>query len=575
MLTNVVRYFSKQTHITVRARGKDVLTNPNVNKGMAFSHAERDRLGIKGLIPPRQQTIEAQTERILHRFREPHLEPMDKWLQLQALQDRNETLFYRIITNNIEEMAPIVYTPTVGLVCQTFSDIYRSARGMYFSITERGEYLPMVYNWPSHNVDIIVVTDGSRILGLGDLGVQGMGISIGKLVLYVAGAGIYPMKTLPVCIDVGTNNKDLIASPLYLGRQQLRANDKEYFEVFDEFMKAVYERWPNVLVQFEDIQNERAVALLQKYRNTHLCFNDDIQGTGAMTVAGIMCSLRTKGLPLHELVNQRFVVVGAGSAGIGVVNSLAMSMRKLGASEEKIRSCFHFVDQKGLMTAARNLATLSPGQDQYLRPEKHLEGVSLLKTIQEFRPHVLLGLSGAGGVFTEEICREMSRINTQPVIFPMSNPVSKAECNFEVAFKATNGSVIFASGSPFPNITLDNGEMYYSNQANNMFIFPGLGLGAIVAKCSKVSDGMLIASSEALAKCIPEEDVKRGVVYPRVDTIRDVSRKIALAVILQARAEGITRLPELANMSEEDIEALIVDNMYQPNYQTIIQMDHD
>eukprot|EP01041_Mallomonas_annulata_P003236 gene3236-6404_t len=554
----------------VNKRGKDILTNSWYNKGTAFTYAERDRLGIKGLLPPRPFSMQEQIDRFLVRFRDPKMTPLDKYLALTALQDRNETLFYSIVTNNITEMAPIVYTPTVGIACQQFSDVYRTARGMYFSLNDHGECLPMVYNWPSNNVDIIVVTDGSRILGLGDLGVQGMGISNGKLVLYVAGAGIFPKRTLPVVIDVGTNNEALLESKLYLGLPQKRCKDAEYFELMDDFMTSVYERWPNVLVQFEDFQNERAVALLNKYRYKYLCFNDDIQGTGAMTVAGLMCALRAKGLQPKDLLQQRIVVAGAGSAGIGVVNSIAMAMRHLGASEYQIKSCFWLIDRKGLLTTGRDEDSLLPGQKEFLRSENKFEGLSLLETVKKVKPHILLGLSGIGGIFTEEICIEMAKVNEKPIIFPMSNPSSNAECTATTAFKSTNGRAIFASGSPYDDVVLSNGTVCKANQANNMFIFPGLGQGSILGKCRFISDNMLMAATKALSQYMSPEDVKKGIVYPSVYDIRKVSLKIAVAVIIQARKENLLQETALLSLSQEEIEEFISERMYIPNYSTLV-----
>jgi malic enzyme len=504
-------------------------------------------------------------------IRQPHMSSLDKWRELTALHDRNESLFYKVVIDHVDEMAPIVYTPTVGEACQKFSAVFRSSRGLYFSLKDRGEFLPMTYNWPVDDVQIIVVTDGSRILGLGDLGVQGMGISIGKLDLYVAGAGLDPMKTLPVCIDVGTNNRELAQSPLYLGIQESRCNDEEYFALMDEFMDAIYTRWPNVLVQFEDFQNERAVKLLKKYRHERLCFNDDIQGTGTVTVAGILCALRAKGLSVGDLVDQRIVIVGAGSAGIGVAHSILQCMQRHGLSQSEARKLFYFLDSKGLMTTKRleKSRALLPGQEDFLREETEAEGFSLLEVVKFAKPQIILGLSCVPGLFTPDVCREMAKINDRPIIFPMSNPLSKAECTAQSAFENTDGKAIFASGSPFADVTLQNGKVCYTNQANNMFIFPGVGLGAVLGKCEVVSDEMLMVAAETLANSMSSEDLAVGKVYPNVKDIRKVSRSIAIAVINQAVREGNCD-PKFKSYSKDEIEEYVDSEMYMPGYTQLV-----
>mmetsp|Transcript_3328 Transcript_3328/g.5209 ORF Transcript_3328/g.5209 Transcript_3328/m.5209 type:complete len:604 (-) Transcript_3328:144-1955(-) len=568
----------KYNAIIVHKNGRDILKDTWYNKGTAFSRSERDRLGLRGLLPPRRLTIEQQLMRFLKHFREPGMTPIEKYLALVALQDRNETLFYKAVIENIREMAPIVYTPTVGIACQHYSSIFRQPRGMFFSLDDRKECLPIVYNWPSDHVDIIVVTDGSRILGLGDLGVQGMAISVGKLVLYVAAGGINPVRTLPVCIDAGTNNISLLNSPLYVGTPTTRGNDKDYFELLDEFMESVYYRWPNVLVQFEDFQNERAVALLNKYRNKRLCFNDDIQGTGAVTVSGIICTLRARGLEFKDLINDRIVILGAGSAGIGVATALLNYMViRCGVTHEEAAKRFWLVDDKGLLTRAREgqedeatgKGRLFPGQKSYLRPEVEQEGAQLMEVVQSIKPTILLGLSGVGGLFTEEICREMGKHNKKPVIFAMSNPSDNAECSAETAFRATEGRAIFASGSPFDDVTLPDGRICKSNQANNMFIFPGLGLGAVLGYCKVISDGMILSASEALAEHLDEEEVRQGMVYPDVETIRDVSLDIAVAVLQQAREED--NIDErFIGMSTKELRQYVKERMYNPEYPTVV-----
>lgn len=453
----------------------------------------------------------------------------------------------------------------MGIACKEFSAGFRSSRGMYFSLADRHECLPMVYNWPSDDVDVIVVTDGSRVIGMGDLGVQGMAISIGKLVLYVAAGGINPMRTLPVCIDVGTNNKELLSSPQYLGTPTPRCGDREYFELFDEFMTAVNTRWPNAMVQFADIQNERAVALLKKYRRTRLCFNDDIQGTGAMITAGVIGALRAQRLGVSDLKQQRFVILGAGSAGMGAASSLAKYMTlKCGLSKEEARARFWMVDVEGLLTTSRLQAggkNLLPGQEKYLRTETHLDHADLLAIIREAKPTVLIGLTGVRGLITPEICEEMAKLNNTPVIFAMSNPSDNAECTAETAFTHTEGRAIFASVNHYETLRLPSGKVCVPNQADNMFIYPGLGLGATVGKCRLISPSMIVAATDALVAEVGAEELRVGMVYPDLSKIRQVSLKIAVAVIMQAMSEGLTS-SDIQLMSHDEVYNLVQSSMY-------------
>jgi malate dehydrogenase (decarboxylating) len=529
-------------------------------QGIRFPPRERDRLGLRGLLPPAVLTTRQQVKRFFDQFHSTE-DPMQKWEMLASLQDRNETLFYKVITENIREMAPIVYTPTVGLACQHFSAVFRRPRGMYFSSADRGEMASMIYNWPADEVDVIVVTDGSRILGLGDLGVQGMGISIGKLVLYVAAGGLTPARVLPVCIDVGTNNQELLDDPLYLGLHQRRIEGQEYEEVIDEFMDAVYHRYPNVLVQFEDFQTTHANPLLEKYRGKYRMFNDDIQGTGTVALAAMLASMRALGRDFSAMPEQSFVVAGAGSAGIGIVDTLCTAMTSMyGLSEAQARARFWIVDHLGLLAEGRD--DLTPDQAKYARADA-AGGTPLLEVLPLAGATVLLGVSGAGPIFTEPVLQWMADNNEVPLLFPMSNPTSKAECTAEDAFTVSGGRCIFGSGSPFPAVEV-GGKACIPNQANNMYIFPGLGLGTVICGARIVTDGMLMAAAKALASYPTDEEVAAGMIFPNLEDIRDVSAKVATAVIKQALAEGLVPTgleQQLLTLSDAELEAGVVDRV--------------
>eukprot|EP01102_Stenamoeba_stenopodia_P008339 TRINITY_DN2392_c0_g1_i1.p1 TRINITY_DN2392_c0_g1~~TRINITY_DN2392_c0_g1_i1.p1 ORF type:complete len:607 (-),score=143.98 TRINITY_DN2392_c0_g1_i1:173-1993(-) len=542
--------------------GIDLIHDPLYNKGTGYPIPERDRLRIRGLVPPRTFTLQEQVERVLARYHEIN-DDVQKYVYISSLQDRNETLFYRLLMENISQMASIIYTPTVGEACQKFGTMFRRARGMYFSSLDKGEMISMVYNWPSDEVDIIVVTDGSRILGLGDLGVHGMGIPIGKLALYVAGAGIHPNRVLPVTIDVGTDNQALLQDKFYLGNRHSRLKGPEYYQIIDEFLHAVYTRWPNVLVQFEDFNNEHALPLLEKYRNKYLCFNDDIQGTGAVALAGILCALRAQSLPPNALTKQRVVCLGAGSAGLGVCNSLVMGMVQEGLTAEEAYKNFWLVDKDGLLGLGRK--SITPSQLPYCRLDEK-NGSSLLETIRKVKPTILLGLSGVGATFTEPVIREMAKHCPRPIIFPLSNPTSKAECTAEQAYRWTDGNAIVASGSPFKPV-IYNGKTLTPTQGNNMYIFPGLGLGVIASKSKRITDSMFYAAAKTLAAWVPDEDVLQGKVYPGISRIRDVSLKIAVAVCNVALEEGLAGMPK----NIPNLEQYVASFMYVPEYASLVR----
>ena len=550
--------------LQVPVRGVDILNNPLYNKGTAFKSGERDRLRIRGLLPPRRANMKTQKDRILKAIRQEDSD-IRKNIILEDVHDRNETLYHRVLVDHMEEMAPLIYTPTVGQACKEFGMRFRRPRGMYFTEEDRGHMAAMVYNWPHKDVHVICVTDGSRILGLGDLGANGMGIPIGKLSLYCAAGGIAPHRVLPGVIDVGTDNEELLEDDFYLGVQKKRMKGAKYYQLVDEFMQAVRHRWPNVLVQFEDFSSDKAQILLNHYRHEHLCFNDDIQGTGATTLAGVLGALRALGQEVHDLGKQRIVIAGAGSAGIGVAQVLMQAMIEQGRTPEEAKDCFFVVDATGLLGVENN-DNLSHEQREFTRTEDG--GMPLDEVVKKYKPTMLLGMTGVGGLFKEEIIREMAANCERPVLFPLSNPTIKAECTAEQAFEWTNGKCIFASGSPFDPVSID-GKTFHPTQCNNMYIFPGLGLGATLCGAERVSDKMLYVAAEALANFVTDEDLVAGKVFPPLSQIRDVSRRVAVAVIQQAMEEG--QASKLNGKDIDDLEAFVERKMYDPVYVPLVE----
>ncbi|EFN53662.1 hypothetical protein CHLNCDRAFT_136414 [Chlorella variabilis] len=542
-------YETKETlDISVaRSRGVDVLHDPVFNKGTAHPLVERERLGLRGLLPPRVLSMEQQKARAMDRYwhGQDYIDPSQiesggvthehtrKWLYLQELQDRNETLFYRLLCENFVEMAPIIYTPTVGWACMNYHKLYRRPRGMYFSANDRGEMASMVWNWPHENVDAIVVTDGSRILGLGDLGANGLGIPVGKLDLYVGAGGFNPGRVLPCVIDVGTNNELLRNEPWYMGLKQPRLHGDSYYEIIDEFVHAVMGRWPKAVLQFEDFNIEHAAPLLERYRYSHCVFNDD--GTAATAVGGLYGAMAVAGKPPSALADQKFVVLGAGSAGMGVVSMIAQGMVKQGLSPEEASSRFHVLDHHGHITHKR--PNLEPHVRPFARKDDSPEGEPFLEVVRRVKPTALIGLAGAGRLFTPDVLKLMAQYNERPIIMPMSNPTSKMECTHEDAQKYCEGRAIFASGSPQPDVQL-NGKLCAASQANNMYIFPGLAMGAYLARGNIVTDGMLMAAAESLADMITPQELAAGRVYPNMNKIRDISLNVALETMKAAAEEG-------------------------------------
>jgi malate dehydrogenase (oxaloacetate-decarboxylating)(NADP+) len=557
--------------VLTKKYGVDVLNDALINKGTGFPLEERERLGIRGLVPPRlhnsKNVMEWQESKVMAKYREI-TSPLLKYSFMNSLHDRNEVLFFRCLSNNLKEIAPIVYTPTVGLACLNFATLFRRARGMYFSAEDKGTMHAMTFNWHTDDVELIVVTDGSRVLGLGDLGTNGMGIPIGKLQLYTACAGIHPSKCLPIVIDVGTNNKSLLEDNLYLGLQQERLRGKEYDEIVDEFINAVRERFPNALVQFEDFSTENASRILEKYRNKILCFNDDMQGTATVTVAGLLSALRALGHqnPQEALKNQRIVTVGAGSAGLGVSRGIMFSMMEAGLSEEEARKRFWIVDDKGVLGKGRNVAFSN--QQAWVRDEVK-DQLNLRELVKEVKPTILLGLTGVGGLFSEQVIREMASHCERPVIFPMSNPTDKAECKANDAINWTDGKCIFASGSPFPEYEF-KGRLFKPAQSNNMYSYPGIGLGALVCKARSVTDSMLNAAALAIAGYLTEDDLRDGRIFPLVDEIPKLSREIAFAIAKQAAKENLARIKF---NSDDDLRKAIDDRFWIPKYGSMARVN--
>jgi malate dehydrogenase (oxaloacetate-decarboxylating)(NADP+) len=540
--------------LRVKSRGLTILNDPWLNKGTSFTAEERIALGLSGLLPPHSADMEEQVMRIMENY--AHLsDPLDKYTFLISLADRNVTLFYRVLMENLLEMTPIMYTPTVGYACQKFGHIYRKNRGMYISLRHKGRIAQVLANWPNPEVDIIVISDGSRILGLGDLGANGMGIPIGKLVLYVVGAGLHPNRTLPILLDVGTDNEELLNDPLYLGCTHRRVAGEEFYEIVDEFVQAATQRWPNVLIQFEDFTNDKAFPLLHRYRDEVLCFNDDIQGTGAVALAGLIAAMRIR---KEHLSDQRIVFCGAGSAAVGIADMICAGIaEEHSLSSEQARRLVWMVDSKGLVTTSRG-GKLEEHKLPYARDEE--PAATLLEIVKRIKPTILIGASGHAHTFTEDVVRTMHTDCKRPIIFALSNPTSKAECTAQQAYSWTSGTAIFASGSPFPPVRIE-GRIFVPGQGNNMFIFPGVGLGAVACGAQKVTDEMFFTAAKTLAHLVTDDEMAAGTIYPDLGKIRQISLAIASAVCMLAWEQGLARYAE-----PEDIREYVRACMYHPEY---------
>ena len=549
--------------LNARKTGRALLEDPLWNKGTGFTREERDRLGLRGLLPDQVTTLCQQRDNFLANMRQLE-DPLQQNRLLQDLLNRNETLFHRVLLDEIEEVSPLVYTPTVGRACQTFSAQYSRSRGMFFTPEDRGEMGVMMRSWPAREVSVVVVTDGSRILGLGDLGANGMGIPIGKLALYCGAGGIAPHRVLPVTLDFGTDNEELLSDPKYRGRRHPRLRGDEYLSLVDEFMQAVYTRYPRALVQFEDFSSDKASTILSRYRDRYLCFNDDIQGTGATVLAGVLGALRLQSKPPEALRGLKVVVVGAGSAGIGVAQSLQQAMVQAGASEAEAASNFYVFDQLGLLGSGSEGRPTALTEEQAAFARSDLtDGLSLDEAIGSIQPDLLLGVSGRKGTISEGAVRAMAAAKATPMVFPLSNPTSSAELTAEEAYEWSDGRAIVATGSPFEAVTLPDGRTLAPSQCNNMYIFPGVGLGASVCQAEAVPDSMLYVAAVALSQMQTPEEMASGRVFPTITAIRDVSYHVAVAVVKHAIQRNIARAhPDPG----ESVEQWVARKMYYPEY---------
>ncbi|KAL7093669.1 hypothetical protein ACP275_11G053200 [Erythranthe tilingii] len=539
------------------ASGYNLLRDPRHNKGLAFTEKERDVHYLRGLLPPTILSQDLQ-KKFMHSLRQYNL-PLHKYMSVMELEERNERLFYKILIDNVEELLPIVYTPTVGEACQKYGSIFRRSQGLYISLNEKGKILEVLRNWPERTIQVIVVTDGERILGLGDLGCQGMGIPVGKLALYTALGGVRPSACLPITIDVGTNNEHLLNDEFYIGLKQKRATGKEYYDFLHEFMSAVKQNYgEKVLVQFEDFANHNAFELLSKYGTTHLVFNDDIQGTASVVLAGLVASLKLLG---GTLADHKFLFFGAGEAGTGIAELIALEMSKqANVSVDETRKKIWLVDSKGLIVNSRKESL-----QHFKKPWAHEhEPVSnLLDAVKAIKPTALIGTSGVGKTFTKEVVEAMASFNEKPLIMALSNPTSQSECSAEEAYTWTKGRAIFASGSPFDPVEF-NGKTYVSGQANNSYIFPGLGFGLVISGAIRVHNDMLLTAAEALAGQLTRENYEKGMIYPPLSNIRKISAHIAANVAAKAYDLGVaTQLPRPA-----DLFKYAESCMYSPNYRS-------
>jgi malate dehydrogenase (oxaloacetate-decarboxylating) len=550
---------------TTSIKGGRLLDTPLLNKGTAFTPGERSELGLLGLLPPHVEDLDSQVKRAYAALQKKTVD-IEKHIYLRALQDTNETLFYALVHAHLTEIMPLIYTPVVGEACQQFSEIYRRPRGLFISYAERDCIDDMLDNATVQNVRVIVVTDSERILGLGDQGVGGMGIPIGKLSLYTACGGIDPSTTLPIILDVGTNNDERLRDPLYIGWRHRRVSGDEYYDFVDSFVQAVKRKWPDVLLQFEDFAQTHAAPLLARYRDELCTFNDDIQGTAAVTVGTLMAASKVSGIALRD---QRVAFLGAGSAGCGIAEQMIKAMTKDGLSESEARSRFFMVDRNGLLHDG--MQDMLDFQRKLAQPRDRVaawasspgQGVSLEDVVQHAKPTVLVGVSGQPKLFTEQIVRTMAEGTERPIIFPLSNPTSRIEATPSDLIAWTGGRAIIATGSPFAPVSFE-GKTYPIAQCNNSYVFPGMGLGILAAGARRVSDPMFMAASQALASCSPAQSDGHAPLLAPLSRVREVAMDIAFAVGRQAQSEGLAE-----HTSEEELRRRIDAEFWQPAYSPI------
>ena len=532
--------------------GIELLRDPLLNKGTAFTRAERDSLGLRGLLPPHVHTQGEQAQRFLAHLRGLP-SALEKYIDLNALHDRNEALFFRVVGEHPDEILPLIYTPTVGLACQQFGHIFQRPRGLFIGADDRGRIASVLRNWPERNIGIIVLTDGERILGLGDLGANGMGIPVGKLSIYTGCAGVHPKRCLPVMLDAGTDNEALRADPFYVGLKRKRLRGRAYDELVDEFVAAVQKVFPGALIQFEDFANRNAFRLLERYRDRVCTFNDDIQGTGATALAGLYSALRITRSTLPE---QRILCLGAGEAATGICNSVVSALVDEGLPQDEARRRCWLYDVRGLVVAGRT----DLGEEQRAYAHEHAPLDDFAAAVNALRPTAIIGAAGVGGTFTKAVIGSMARINRRPIVFALSNPTSKSECTAEQAYAWSAGRALFACGSPFDAVTF-KGKTYVPRQSNNSYIFPGVGLGVIASGARRVTDEMFLAAARALARQTSKADLAQGSLFPPLARIRDVSAHIAAAVAGVAYEQRLTSRRRPPNLL-----ARIRAQMYDPRY---------
>ena len=534
-------------------RGVKLLHDPIRNKGTAFTEEERDRLGLRGLLPPKVNSQDEQVMRVLDNLHRKSTD-LERYIYLVALQDRNETLFYRVVTDHLKDIMPLIYTPTVGKACQLYGHILRRTRGLYLSANDKGRMSEVLANWPHRDVRVIVITDGERILGLGDLGAHGMGIPVGKLTLYTACAGIRPTQCLPITLDVGTNNQQLLKDPLYIGLNQQRLRGKEYDELFAEFVDAATTRFPKAIIQLEDFANLNAFRLLDQYRDRICLFDDDIQATASVTLAGLYSAQR---ITENSVKDQRLLFFGAGEAGIGIGHLVVGAMKNEGLSDQEALQRCWFFDSKGLIVKQRDDLA------EYKKPfaQDFQVMTSFQEAIRQFRPTAIIGVSGVPNAFNRQVLELMAELNQRPVIFALSNPTSKSECSAAEAYHYTQGRAIFASGSPFDPVDYA-GRAFVPGQGNNAYIFPGVGLGAIACGAVRITDEMFFAAAKSLASQVTDHDLELGRIFPSLSRIREVSATIAVAVAELAYDNGLAREERPENLLEH-----VTNMMFEPVYQ--------
>ena len=549
--------------IYISYAGPSLLETPLLNKGSAFTEKERRAFNLIGLLPPRYENIEEQVQRAYMQYCS-FAEPLNRHIYLRVVQDNNETLFYRLLSDHLVEMLPVIYTPTVGEACEHFSDIYRSARGIFVSYEEREFMDDILRSVTKDNVKVIVVTDGERVLGLGDQGIGGMGIAIGKLSLYTACGGISPAYTLPVALDVGTNNKTLLADPFYMGMRHPRVDSRSYHAFVDQFINAVQERWPGVLIQFEDFAQPNAMPILRRHRDRVCCFNDDIQGTAAVTLGSLLSACRKKG---EALKDQTIVFVGSGSAGCGIAELIISAMVMEGLADTEARARVFMVDRFGLLVAG--MENLLDFQEKLTQPGAVIKNwkyttndayPSLLDVVINTKASILIGVSGKAGLFTEEVVRSMHMHCARPIILPLSNPSKNVEALPSDIIAWTDGKALVATGSPFDTV-IYKGRSYPISQCNNSYVFPGIGLGVVVSKARRVSDEMMMIASTTLAELSPGKDDQSSAVLPPLTELSMISRKIAFKVAKQALAQGLAR-----DMTDDELLAAIERTFWTPAY---------